>query len=513
MRRLFAILAVAAAIAFAVAWIANRQGTLVYTIDGYELSTSAGGAIALAILFAALVSLLTRFWRAIVSGPDALGSWFRLRRARRGQDALSRGLVAAAAGDALEARLHAKKAHGLLGRSPLGLLLTAQAAQLEGDEAGQRTAYRAMLGHPETEFLGLRGLFMDAMRRDDGDEAVKLAERAHALKPKAAWAANALFDLKSAQGAWAEAKTVLEDAARVRLIDADVAKRRRAVLLAAEALDAEAADAERALKLALLALDLSPGLTPAAVSAARKLTRDGRAWRAQDIIEAAWSQSPHPDLAAVYAAIKTGESPEERAQRLIGLAHLKRDHFESRLLEADENVNLARWREARRVLAPLAQGFASARVCALMAEIEQGQRHDAAAAQAWLERAVRAPRDAEWRCESCGRSAPNWHAVCGHCGAFDTLTWSAPAASGLEAYSPTMFDEGPAAELDAPLLESETSAEEAAETETLPPRPAKAEQKRERGKAGFVVLPRAPDDPGPEGEDFDRNTADERGGV
>ena len=150
MRRLFAILAVSAVIAFAVAWIANRQGALVYTIDGYELRTSAGGAIALAILFAAAVSLLTRFWSAIIAGPDALGSWFRLRRARRGQDALSRGLVAAAAGDALEARRQARKAHGLLGHSPLGLLLTAQAAQLEGDEASQRTAYRAMLSHPET---------------------------------------------------------------------------------------------------------------------------------------------------------------------------------------------------------------------------------------------------------------------------------------------------------------------------------------------------------------------------
>ncbi|MBU6445175.1 MAG: tetratricopeptide repeat protein [Alphaproteobacteria bacterium] len=505
MRRLFAILAVAVAVAVAVAWIANRQGMLVYTIDGYEVSTSAGGAIGIAILFAATVGLLTRFWTALIAGPDALGGWFRLRRARRGQDALSRGLVAAAAGDALEAQRQARKAHGLLGQSPLGLLLTAQAAQLEGDGVGQRTAYRAMLNHPETEFLGLRGLFMDAMRREDSDEAMKLAERAHTLKPKAAWAVNALFDLKSARGDWTEAKVVLDDAARARLIDADVAKRRRAVLLAAEALDVEGADGERALKLALQALDLSPGLAPAAVLAARKLARDGRAWRAQDIIEAAWSQSPHPDLAAAYAAIRTKETAEERAQRLTGLAHLKRDHFESRLLEAEENVNLANWGEARRVLAPLAQGFASARVCALMAEIEQGLRHDAAAAHAWLERAVRAPRDAEWRCEACGWSSPQWRAVCGRCAAFDTLSWSAPVTGGLQAYSPAVFDDGPAAELSSPLLESETRAEEKAKAETPPPRPAGRKLKRDSDEAGFVVLPRAPDDPGPDGEEFDNS--------
>ena len=110
--------------------------------------------------------------------------------------------------------------------------------------------------------------------------------------------------------------------------------------------------------LALAALDLSPALAPAAALAARKLAAEGRVWRAQDVIEAAWAQTPHPDLAAAYAAIKPDETPEERAERLIGLAHLKRDHFESRMLEAEQDVNLSNWSEARRVLAPLA-----ARLC------------------------------------------------------------------------------------------------------------------------------------------------------
>ena len=310
--------------------------------------------------------------------------------------------MAAAAGDVAEARRQSKRAQGVLGGSPLGLLLTAQAAHLEGDDQAQRNAYRAMLEHPETEFLGLRGLFMEAMRRDDSDEAMALAARAHALKPRAAWAANALFDLKSARGEWADAKAVLDDAQRAKLIESDVARRRRAVLLTAEALDAETQNPDQALALALRALDLSPALAPAAALAARKLAAEGKRWRAQDIIEAAWAQAPHPDLAAAYAAIKPEGTDEERAARLIGLAHLKRDHFESRMLEAEQDVNLGQWAEARRVLAPLARGFASARVCTLMAEIEQGQRHDAAAAHGWLERAVRAPRDAEWRCQACG---------------------------------------------------------------------------------------------------------------
>ncbi len=510
MRRLFTFLIVAAFVAFAVAWIANRQGELVYVIDGYEVTTSAGTAIGLVLLFAAFVVVLTRIVAIVLAGPDALGRWSSLRRMRRGHDALSRGLVAAAAGDVAEARRHARKAQGVLGGSPLGLLLTAQAAHLEGDERAQGIAYRAMLEHPETEFLGLRGLFMEAMRRDDSEEAMKVAARAHALKPRAVWAANALFDLKSARGEWADAKAVLESAQRAKLIEADVAKRRRAVLLTAEALDAEAEDPDRALDLAQQALDLSPALAPAAALAARKLAAEGRAWRAQDIVEAAWAQAPHPDLAAAYAAIKPDETPEERAERMIGLAHLKRDHFESRMLEAEQDVNLGKWSDARRVLAPLARGFASARVCTLMAEIEQGQRHDASAAHGWLERAVRAPRDAEWRCTSCGWTSLKWQAVCDHCGAFDTLGWTAPATARLETYAAEPFEDETEFEGETLDVEAQPSDEAA----PAKPVPAKAPMAKGEGAGtGFVTLPRAPDDPGPDGDNFESGAPFKGGAV
>lgn len=508
MRRLLAILLAAIVVAFAVAWIVNRQGELIYVIDGYRITTSAGAAIGIALLFALAVIVLTRIFGVVVAGPGALGRWAGSRRQRRGHEALSRGLVAAAAGDVAEARRQAKRAQGVLASSPLALLLTAQTAHLEGDDQAQRVAYRAMLDHPDTEFLGLRGLFMEAMRRDDHDEAMKLAGRAHALKPRAAWAANALFDLQSARGAWREAKEVLDDAARAKLVAPDVARRRRAVLLTAEALETARDDPDRARDLALQALDLSPALAPAAALAAHKLAAEGRMWRAQDVIEAAWAQAPHPDLAKAYAAIKPDETPEQRAERLIGLAHLKRDHFESRMLEAEQQANLGNWAEARRVLAPLARGFASARVCTLMAEIEQGERHDAGAAHAWLERAVRAPRDAEWRCSGCGWTSATWRAICGACGSFDSLTWTAPATGLIEHYDASADDETDS-ELGAGVIDVQASprAPEPAAEAGSPPRPEappRSAKPVETEGPGYVVLPRAPDDPGPDSEEFEQ---------
>jgi HemY protein len=515
MIRLLTILFCAALVAGGIVWIADRQGDLIFTVDGYELRTSASIAIGFAILFAALSAFVARVAALLLGGPGAFGRWTASRRATRGNEALSRGLVAAAAGDSAEARRHARKAGSLLGAPPLALLLTAQAAQLDGDERGQFDAYRAMLEHPETEFLGLRGLFMQATRCEDSEQAMEFAARAHALKPRAAWAANALFDLKSARRQWSDAKVVLESAARAKLLDPGVARRRRAVLLTAEALDHEGrGEGERALAAALEALNLSPRLAPAAALAAHKLAQAGRAWRAQDIVEAAWAQTPHPDLASAYAAIRPDEDVETRARRLNGLAQLNRDHFESRMVEAEQAINLARWAEARRVLAPLAQAFATTRVCALMAEIEQGERHDAAAAHSWLSRAVRAPRDADWRCGNCGWNTPDWHAVCGNCGAFDTLAWSAPAADTLEMMPGGAHDERLGMDSTPPsFLQAPGEIGENADTVRPPSRTPWRKDGNEMGDAGlgFVVLSRPPDDPGPGGHDFDPEPVAARG--
>ncbi|MGN6515111.1 MAG: heme biosynthesis protein HemY [Rhizomicrobium sp.] len=509
MRRLAGILLAAALIAAAVAWIANRQGQLLFLIDGYEIRMSAGTAIAALILFAGVITLVTRVIVFILTGPGAIGRWWTGRQTRRGYEALSRGLVAAAAGDAPEARLHAQTVGSLLGSPPLALLLTAQAAQLEGDDAAQSTAYRAMLVHPETEFLGLRGLFMQAMRAGDSAEAMKLVSRAHELKPEAPWAANALFELKAANNEWGDARTVLEDAAKAGIVDEQIARRRRAVLLAAEALDQDSrGGGEASLRLAEEAVALSPGLVPAAALAARRLAAAGKSWRAEDAIETAWAQSPHPDLAAVYATIKPAETEVERARRLKALARLNPDHFESRILEAEQAANLMQWDEARRILAPLSRGYASARVCALMAEIEQSGSHDAAAAHAWLSRAVRAPRDADWRCGHCGFSMDAWRPVCTHCGAFDSLSWSAPHVDEIQMLPGAAQDERLAADAAHAFIAPP------ADEDIMLPRPRKIMVSGPVSEPAFVVLPRPPDDPGPgAGSEMFETTATEEGGI
>jgi HemY protein len=494
--RLIGILVVAGLLAAGMAWLADREGALFVTLGQYEVRMSVGVAFGLLVAIVVALFFALRTLTALWQMPSWIGDWWRARRARKGYQALSQGLVAAAAGDALAARRYARSSRRLLKGAPLGLLLTAQAAQLDGDEKRQASAYRAMLEHPDTEFLGLRGLFMQAMRRDAHDEAHDYAARAHKLKPKAAWAANALFDLSAQRHEWRGALTILERQQKARLIDSQVARRRRAVLLAAQAVEAErdGEDAE-ALSYALDALALSPGLAPAAAIAARHLSSSGRTWKAQDAIEAAWSQSPHPDLAAAYAAIRPEEDTEAKAKRMKGLAQLNPSHFESRILAAEQAIALKRWTEAHASLDPISQAFPTARICALMAELAEKERGDKTSAQHWLARAVKAQRDAHWACGHCGWSGADWTAVCPNCGAFDSLTWSTPAADVLERLAP----EFPADEWFEPLVE-EMPAHDVHEViiEAGPPQAISSRPEPVFAHEGTISLPRPPDDPGPE---------------
>ena len=114
------------------------------------------------LLFVAI--LLHRLWRLVWRGPRDLARLNAERKRQQGYRALSQGMAAVAAGDAVEARRQAKIANAMLKDPPLTLLLAAQTAQLGGDEDAARRYFTAMLERPETSFLGLRGLL------DAGDE-------------------------------------------------------------------------------------------------------------------------------------------------------------------------------------------------------------------------------------------------------------------------------------------------------------------------------------------------------
>ncbi|ODS02001.1 hypothetical protein AUC69_00450 [Methyloceanibacter superfactus] len=393
-RILFFILFIVA-VALGLAWLADRPGTVTIEWLGYQIQASAFVASIAVVALVAFVILAFAVLRYVWTRPAAMAAYVKEKRRQQGHEALSRGLLAIGVGDRALAQRYAGIAGRNLPREPLTALLKAQAAQLKGDKAAARRAFEKMLDQPETQLLGVRGLFLEAQRSNDVDAARTLAEEAVHRDPKLAWGVNALFDIQARAGDWDGALNTLAIARQNGHVQTDIANRRRAVLLTAEAREAEAFNPDKALTLANEALRLAPSLVPAAELAGRIFASKGEARAASRQITRTWKLSPHPDLAVAYAFAKPGLSPRDRLKRVEYLAGLTPNDLEGAIAVANAAVEAHEWQVARDALAPYVEDRPSARICTLMARIEGGDG-DKGREREWLGRAVRAPRDRAW---------------------------------------------------------------------------------------------------------------------
>ncbi len=423
-----------AVVVAAAVWLAYQPSRVSIEIFGYQIDTTVGILILAVFLITLAAVLIHRYWRLLAGAPGSIGRVLRENRRRRGYKALTQGMVAVAAGDPDEARRWARKAEVLMDEPPLTLLLSAQAAQLAGDDQAARRYFEAMLEREETRFMGLRGCLMQALRRGDTDAALDYAQQAHDLRPKTPWVLTAMVELSEQTGDLTAAELAVRQAVRHKALPPPEGERKRAVITLERASAARAAgDAEQALKLAREAHKLAPGLVPATVLLAELLTADGRRGKAGRVLQRAWPDQPHPDLARLYKGLDPETGALAQVGRMAELVAGAPDHPESQLTRAETALDAQLWGEARRHLAKAAGKTPGERVCRLMARLEESEHGDGAKARAWLLRAGRAPRDPAWVCGSCGALAGRWSAHCGACKTFDSVTWRPPVQVGPEA--------------------------------------------------------------------------------
>ncbi|QCG97880.1 tetratricopeptide repeat protein [Azospirillum sp. TSA2s] len=428
-RALWFLLKVAVVIAAAI-WLADRPGTVSVHWLGYAVEAPFWVALLVTIVALGIAALGYRLIRALIRTPYRIRRHSRVRRRERGYRALTQGMVAIAAGDAQTARKMARKADGLLNEPPLTMLLSAQAAQLQGDERAAREYFTAMLERPETAFLGMRGLLTQAIKSGDRVEALTLARKARGLQPNTPWLLGTLYDLEAQAGDWAAAEGTLQQAIQAGAIPTDEGRRHRAVLLLERSFEAERRGrADAALSHAQAAHDMMPGFVPAAVRLARLQLAADRLKPAAKVVERAWRHSPHPELADIYRSIVSSYDPLTRVRLFQKLVRQSPDSAESHLAVARAAIDAQLWGEARQHLNRAMEIGPTRRTYRLMAELDRGERHDEDAAKDWLAKAANAPEDPVWTCSSCGAVSHNWGGLCGHCGAFDTLTWKAPTVA------------------------------------------------------------------------------------
>lgn len=413
------------ALAVAEVWLVERPGEIVLTWQGHRVTTSLVVGATVLIVAGVTLVLFWRLLRILLGLPTQFSSSSRARRRDRGYAALSRGMIAVGEGDVRVARQSAAEAQRFLGNEPLALLLKAQTAQLSDDREQAEATFRQMTQRKDTRLLGLRGLHMEAQRRGDADRAHELASTAHEIAALP-WTAKAVVEHRTARADWESALATLQKSTTAKALDSKTRERHLAVLETAVGLEKEESAPDAALRLARSALKREPRLVPAIALAARVLVRKGAARKAAKLIETAWRDTQHPDLAAIYMGPRTGETNTGRLARAQALARLAPGASESRMAIAQAAVAAGDFKTARESMLPLVEAAErpSVRMCLIMADLERAEHGASGYVTEWLARASRAPHDPAWVAD--GVVSDHWLPASPVTGRLDAFVWQRP---------------------------------------------------------------------------------------
>jgi len=278
----------------------NVEGGATISIGGAEATLSVLQLVFAFLAFVVLVwiglalaKLLIASFRFLNGDETAISRYFDRNRERKGYEALSEGMMALASGEGHLAMAKASRAERYLGKPQLTNLLTAQAAELAGDKRKADATYRKLLEDDATRFVGVRGLLKQKLDDGETDTAIKLAEKAFALKPKHNETQDVLLKLQAETEDWQGARKTLNAKLKAGGLPRDVHRRRDAVLAYSEAKDLQIeGDEAKSHEMAIEANRMSPDLIPAAVMAARAYIAQGNARYATRVITKTWTANP-----------------------------------------------------------------------------------------------------------------------------------------------------------------------------------------------------------------------------
>lgn len=412
--------------------LANYPGELVIMVSGQRVVVSVFVAVC-ALLFLVL-AILVLWWliKTLILSPKILKNHFLGRRRDRGYYALTHGLIAVLSGDAASARRMARQGSKLLkaDHEPLLQFLEAKARLLDYDQAGAIALYETMRNDPQTRLLGLRGLYDEAMQNGAIEAAGQYAAEAAKLNPSLKWASSAVLERLGSAGAWSNAIALFDNYEKAqprKIAKSENLTHRRVVLMTAQARDLFETYPDEARRIALKALKLEPAFIPAVNIAARILFRLDEVRKGSKLIESAWKNTPHPDLALTYVNAKAGESALERLKRARQLSRFNPQNRESFMIVAQTAFEAGEYVLARKNAERVLPDSATESTFLLLADIEAAQSGNQGKIRQWLSRAVRAPADPVWIAD--GVMLPEWAAVSPVTGRLDACIWAQPAKS------------------------------------------------------------------------------------
>jgi HemY protein len=399
------------------AWIAENPGSVTIHWYDYQIDTSFGFLLLVALISIVLLSYAYSLLRRLLCAPDYFYNKRRLKNYERGITELTCSVAALASSDMKEAELHTRNAEKYLGTTPLTLLLSAQVARSQGNDSKTQALLEQMLEHKETEYVAARSL-SDSASKNNPAAALTLAQRAYAINPAGV---PKLVSLHIKQQQWHTALEAIDNAKRKGKITRSDMRHLKAMVYAAQATLSE--DKSAGLVAARFAFKYAPDFSPVVALVARAYANQQQQDKAISLIAKRWKDHADNVLASAFIDIIAHEPKDKQLKLTQKYIAARADTREGHLLLAQVALSQREWEIARKSIVAAHAMLETVRSCTLMAELEQGQWSDFDAKGRWLARSSSAMADPAWVCTSCSNESTAWHTHCQKCDSFDTLSW------------------------------------------------------------------------------------------
>ncbi len=268
--------------------------------------------------------------------------------------------------------------------------------------APQTEVFEELNQTESTKMAGLYGLVQEAEKLGDFNAIADLLEQVPVKQQKTLWIQKTRMKLALNRNDWQEALTVLE--ANKQYLPRATYHSYKACLL---------------LKLgkAKEAYRLAPAHTAIALAYAKVVPQ-----KAISILEKTWGLNPSWPIYLAYKEAIQSLPEKKRLKAVLALTKATRDERYSLLARTDTDMELGNWARAKENLEIYLQTYPLTRqVADMMAHIERTAWHHEEQAIEWEQKAVESEDDTLWICRDCNRTAGEWHILCPHCNAFDTM--------------------------------------------------------------------------------------------
>lgn len=425
--------------------VINLSGEISIDVFDYSILMPTNVFFLSLVLALASLFLIYKLVYGFVSIPKRLSKQREETRHQKGFNALTKGLVAIAAGDSKQATYYSKRAKNLLpmnqnnrgGQQALHLLLEAQAARLRGEEGLAQNRFEALMQDKEAGFLGIRGLLKAAMDKGNERLALEYVQQAAKLHPNQIWVIQTLYHLQIQNKMWDEVLKTAKQARKYKALEEEkIASDEIAIYLMRYDHFMAHDDETQALDNLKKAHKLNNDFTPTIIRYAEYFIKQGKKKKAANFIKKAWETNPHPDLARIWNQLvpSAERSQEKHMQWYQNLCDANKESVESYIMMANAAMDLGLWGEAKSFVLSAEEMKPSARIYRLRAIVEQNTSHSEESIQEIMEKAAAALPDKVWICLQTGMIYEEWTAVAAPHGSFNTVVWQYPGA-GIQSAS------------------------------------------------------------------------------